>query len=133
MILSNYNRGPVEYTVDENALTITATGKRPNGRAFGGLESFTVTEDFRTVLMEAPFNMDENAAEFIAEWYPETIHTAADKCKYFPYDWETFAQMTENELSKLLDYSDVTEDEYENKYGFIIRDAAFSGVIVIGE
>ena len=136
-----YNVYDVEFTVNESAQTITATGKRivanlptwPDTYA-----RFTETESMRETLTKAPFCLDDDAAAFVCEWLPEYIYTVADICKFYPYAWQTFAQMDESELENYLhgfDYDShtVNEDEYNEQYGATYRDAAFNGVLVIGE
>lgn len=75
----------------------------------------------------------DDAAVFILEWYPELLVYAYNRLKFGYYDWATFGVLTEDELSDMLSWNDCTEDEYEEKYGTIIRDAAFEGVLVCGE
>lgn len=74
-----------------------------------------------------------DAAEFISEWYPELSSYAYNRLRYGHYDWATFGVLTEKELAEMLEWNDCTEEEYEEKYGIIIRDAAFDGVLVCGE
>ena len=77
--------------------------------------------------------LPEDAARFCTEWMPEYIGYAYDRLQYGYYDWQTFGIMTEDELSEWLNYHDVTEDDYQERYGTIVRDAAFDGVLVMGE
>lgn len=78
-------------------------------------------------------NIPTDAAEFICEWYPEMLVYAYNRLKFGYYDWATFGVMTEDELAEMLAYNDCSEEEYVDKYGTIIRDAAFDGVLVAGE
>lgn len=78
-------------------------------------------------------NLDDNAARFIEDWYPEYTALFVDMFKYGAYSWITFEQATEDELTSFLNYHGVTEKEYDERYGSIIRDAAFDGVIIVGE
>lgn len=75
----------------------------------------------------------EDAASFIAEWYPELGSYAYNRLKFGYYDWATFGVMTEKELADMLSWNDYTEEYYGENYGIIIRDAAFEGVLVCGE
>ena len=70
----------------------------------------------------------EDAANFLCEWYPEVEYKLDAKAHGY-----IFEVMTEEELAEHLYMLDCTEEEYEYEYGTIFRDAAFDGVIVIGE
>lgn len=119
----------VHYTCNETDQAITVT--------YNVVGSFThrepETESLLEVLQNYPFGLDQNAAAFICEYYPECIYTACEVLQYFPFHNSIFAQMTETEFTDYLRWCDCTETEYEDKYGVVIRDAAFSGVLVIGE
>lgn len=78
-------------------------------------------------------NIPTDAAKFICAWYPELLYYAYNRLKCGYYDWATFGVMTEDELAEMLAYNDCSEKEYEERYGLIIRDAAFEGVLVTGE
>ena len=119
----------VKYTCDETTQKITVK--------YDVVGSFTSrepeTENLFDVLQARPFYFDANAARFVCEWYPELIYTAREKLQYFPYDWVTFAHLTDNELIEYLDYYGCTEEDYNEKHGLIIHDTAFNGAIVVGE
>lgn len=74
----------------------------------------------------------EDAATWLADWYPETegYVDAGYEDAYSPY---IFRVMTEEEFAELLYWHDVDEDEYNERYGITFCDVAFEGVIVIGE
>ena len=127
---NHYMHKNVNYTCNENNQTITV--KYDVAGSFVSREP--ETETFFDVLQQHPFYFDAAAARFVCEWYPELIHTAREKLQYAPYDWLTFAHLTDEELIEFLDYYDCTEEEdYNEKYGLIIRDVAFNGAIVVGE
>lgn len=119
----------VEYTYDENAQTITVEYHAIGEPVHRRYETETLFE----VLQARPFYLDAAAARFVCEWYPELIGYVREKLQYCPFDWLTFAQMDENELAEFLAWNDTTENGYNEKYGLIIRDAAFDGAIVVGE
>lgn len=119
----------VKYTYGENAQTITVTYHAVGDPTYREPE----TENLFDVLQAHPFYLDANAAQFVCEWYPELIGYVREKLQYYPFDWLTFAQMDENELAEFLAWNDTTENGYNEKYGLIIRDAAFDGAIVVGE
>ena len=77
--------------------------------------------------------LSDEAAEFMAEWYPEYVCCAIDNLRYtYGFD-HSIHQITESELAEHLDFLEVSEDCYQENHGAIIRDAAFDGVIVIGD
>lgn len=75
----------------------------------------------------------EDCASFICEWYPEIAdcYAIGNLENWGYYNSMTFAVMTEEELTEFLD--GMTEEEYEYKFGIIIRDDAFEDVLVCGE
>ena len=89
------------------------------------------SDDENTQLFELA-GLSYDAAEFMAEWYPESVCCAIDNLRYTYGFGHTIKQMTETELSEHLNFLEVSEDYYQEGYGAIIRDAAFDGVIVIG-
>ena len=74
----------------------------------------------------------DDAATWLADWCPEAecYVDAGYEDMYSPY---VFRVMTEDEFAEHLEWHDVDEDEYNYKYGITFWDAAFEGVIVIGE
>lgn len=77
--------------------------------------------------------MPDDAAEFLAEWYPELAHGAVDNV-WYTYGFDHSLQwMNEQGLVEYMQFLEVSEDEYQDNYGIVIRDAAFDGVIVCGE
>lgn len=76
--------------------------------------------------------VNDDCAEFLAEWHPELIPIALDVL-YYDYGAPTFAVMNEEELQDFLSFYEVNEEGYEESYGWIIRDNAFEGVLVVGE
>lgn len=77
--------------------------------------------------------LSNDAAEFMAEWYSEYACCAIDNLRYTYGIDHSIHQMTESELAEHLDFLEVSEDYYQENCGAIIRDAAFDGVIVIGD
>ena len=112
------------YSVNEHDGTITCE-KREYG------EIVQDTQTFEEFLQGFPFYLKPNDAAFIAEWYPDLLHSAGEHWKYFPYSWMTFAVLTEEEFADYLD--GMSEDEYNETRGMIIHDVGLSGVFVCGE
>lgn len=78
--------------------------------------------------------MPDDAAEFLTEWYPELAMSAVDNVRYtYGFDRSLQHYTTEEELAYYLEFLKVSEEEYEEKYGFVIRDAAFDGIVVSGQ
>lgn len=92
----------------------------------------------RRILMElmeklTAINLPSDAAAFVCEWYPEAECYADEILRCGAYSWLTFAVFSEEEWASHLDWFDTSEEEYEERYGIVFRDAAFEGVLVIGE
>ena len=119
----------VKYTYDEDAQTVAVEYHAIGDPVYRYYE----TEQLFDVLQNRPFYFDAAAARFVCEWYPELISYVREKLQYYPFDWMTFAQMDENELSEFLEWNDTDENGYNEKYGLIIRDVTFDGAIVVGE
>lgn len=73
--------------------------------------------------------LPDDAAKFAAEWYPELAHVA-DEINYYDIYFGELRVYTEDELLGLLDWEGATEEEFEDHYGWIFRDASFEGVLV---
>lgn len=74
-----------------------------------------------------------DASEFMAEWYPEYACCALDNLRYtYGFDHSIRQFATEEELAEFLLYLDCSREEYEERYGSIIEDAAFDGIVVTG-
>ena len=77
--------------------------------------------------------LSDDAAEFMAEWYPEYACCALDNLRY-TYDFDNGIRQfaTEKELAEYLSDIECSREEYEERYGSIIEDNAFDGVVVTG-
>lgn len=90
-------------------------------------------EGFATAVYRT-IGLPQDAIEWLLEYGDEGyVAHAMQIVRYGHYSWLTFTVMTESELADYLNYDDITEDDYNERFGFIIRDAAFEGVLVIGE
>lgn len=76
-------------------------------------------------------NLSDDAAEFMAEWYPEYACCALDNLRYtYVFDNGIRQFATEKELAEYLSDIECSRGEYEERYGSIIEDNAFDGIIV---
>lgn len=77
--------------------------------------------------------LSDDAAEFMAEWYPEYVCCALDNLRY-TYDLDNGIRQfaTEKELAEYLSDIECSREEYEERYGSIIEDNAFNGIVVTG-
>lgn len=74
--------------------------------------------------------MPDDAAEFLSEWYPELAMSAVDNVRYTYWFDHSLQHMSEEDFEyHLNEFLKVSEEEYENSYGIIVRDAAFDGVV----
>lgn len=73
--------------------------------------------------------LPDDAAKFAAEWYPELAHVA-DEISFYDIYFGELRVYTEEELREMLDYYDATEEDFNDGYGWIIRDASFEGALV---
>lgn len=75
--------------------------------------------------------LSDDAAEFMAEWYPEYVCCALNNLRY-TYDFDNGIRQfaTEKELAEYLNDLGCSREEYEERYGSIIEDAAFNGIVV---
>jgi hypothetical protein len=77
--------------------------------------------------------LSDDAAEFMAEWYPEYACCALDNFRYtYEFDHGIRQFATEKELAEYLSDIECSREEYEERYGSIIEDNAFDGVVVTG-
>ena len=77
--------------------------------------------------------LSDDAAEFMAEWYPEYVCCALDNLRYtYGFDHSIRQFDTEKELAEYLSDMEYSREEWEENYGSIIEDAAFDGIIVTG-
>lgn len=77
--------------------------------------------------------LSDDAAEFMAEWYPECVYSAIDNLRYtYVLDNGIRQFATEKELAEYLSNFECSREEYEERYGSIIEDNAFDGIVVTG-
>lgn len=75
--------------------------------------------------------LSDDAAEFMAEWYPECVYSAIDNLRYtYVLDNGIRQFATEKELAEYLSNFECSREEYEERYGSIIEDNAFDGIVV---
>ena len=81
----------------------------------------------------ARLEVPADAAEFLDTWYPEceSIIDAILANGGNSYIW--CRVYSEEEWQDVLDWFEVSEEGYEERYGHVFRDAAFEGVLVLGE
>lgn len=77
--------------------------------------------------------LSDDAAEFMAELYPGYACCALDNLRY-TYDFDNGIRQfaTEKELAEYLSDLGCSRVEYKERYGSIIEDAAFDGIVVTG-
>lgn len=77
--------------------------------------------------------LQDDAAEFMAEWYPEYACCALDNLRYtYDFDNGIMQFATEKELAEYLSDIGRSREEYEEFCGSIIEDNAFEGIVVTG-
>lgn len=77
--------------------------------------------------------LSDDAAEFMAEWYPEYACCALDNLRYtYDFDNGIMQFATEKELAEYLSDIGRSREEYEEFCGSIIEDNAFEGIVVTG-
>lgn len=78
-------------------------------------------------------NVPADAAEFLDEWYPECEGIIDSIISEGGNSYIGCRVYSEEEWQDVLDWFEVSEEEYEERHGHVFRDAAFEGVLVIGE
>lgn len=77
--------------------------------------------------------LSDDAAEFMAELYPEYACYALDNLRYtYDFDNGIMQFATEKELAEYLSDLGCSREEYKERYGSIIEDNAFDGIVVTG-
>lgn len=94
--------------------------------------NYALSEDENIQLFKLA-GLSDDAAEFMAEWYHEYACCALDNLRY-TYDFDNGIRQfaTEKELAEYLSDIECSREEYEERYGSIIEDAAFDGIVVTG-
>ena len=84
-------------------------------------------------LQTETIGLDEDAAQFVVEWYPECAWTVCSELEYYPYNDVSIRQTRPENFECYLKADGITREEYEDRYGTVLEDAAFDGLVVIGE
>lgn len=99
---------------------------------YGNIADYALSEDENIQLFKLA-GLSDDAAEFMAEWYPEYACCALDNFRYtYDFDHGIRQFATEKELAEYLSDIECSREEYEERYGSIIEDNAFDGVVVTG-
>lgn len=94
---------------------------------------YTRAITLQDALQTETIGLDEDAARFVAEWYPECAWTACRELEWWPYNDTSIRQISAKSFACRLEADGITQDEYEEQYGTVLEDAAFDGLVVIGE
>lgn len=94
---------------------------------------YTRAITLQDALQTETIGLDEDAARFIAEWYPECAGTVCSELEYWPYNDCSIRQTRPENFRCFLEENGITQDEYEEQSGTVLEDAAFDGLVVIGE